>query len=107
MARTPHHPPQGHALRDRLLTCLWWLIFTGGVAAGAAAGLVLALWLALPPLPGLLAIVVGWLGGNAVGWTLAARWVAAVARKTQKETRQTWRGRRATSFRWAYVGISM
>ena len=105
MARTPHHPPQGHALRDRLLTCLWWLIFTGGVAAGTAAGLVLALWLALPTLSGILTLVAGWLVGNAVGWNLAARAADTVARKKRKGARRIWHGRRAASFldTWAAV----
>src|SRR4051794_38815667 len=79
MARTPDGPPRGRSVIDRLIACLWWLIFLGGVGAGTAAGIILALRIALPMLPGLLLIVACWLGGNAAGWRLATRAGAALA----------------------------
>ena len=63
MNRRPTDSPHAKPLADSLSTCVWWLLFVGGVAAGAAAGLVLALWLC----------------GNAAGWTLAAGAFAAPA----------------------------
>ena len=81
MAHIPDGPPQGHTMIDRLIACLWWLSFLGGVGAGVAAGVVLALWLALSPLPGLLLIAACWLAGNAAGWTVAARADAAMTRR--------------------------
>jgi hypothetical protein len=73
---------------DRLLACLWWLVFLGGVGAGAAIGVVLALWLALPPLLGLPLIAACWLGGNAAGWRLAARADAALRRRLTKQRKR-------------------
>ena len=87
MDRTPDRSPR-RPLHDRLIACLWWLTFLGGVAAGTAAGLVLALWLALPPLPGLLLLAACWLGGNAAGWRLAARLGDVAARRAQEREEQ-------------------
>ena len=84
MNRRPPDSPHVKPLADRLSTCVWWLPFVAGATTGAAAGLVLALWLVLPLLPRLLPIVVGWLGGKAAGWTLAALAGAALARRIEK-----------------------
>ena len=88
MDRTPSGPPQGKALRGRLIDCLWWLIFAGSVAAGTAVGVMLALWLALAPPTGLLLIAACWLGGNAAGWTLAARADIAMRQRIRKNTKR-------------------
>lgn len=87
MDRSPHSRPQATALHDRLVSCLWWLIFLGGAAGGTTAGVVLALWLVLPTPTGLLLIVACWLVGNAIGWSLAARLDAALARKEANKDR--------------------
>lgn len=84
MDRTPNESPQRLLMLDRLLACLWWLVILGSVGAGAAIGVVLALWLALPQLPGLLLIAACWLTGNAAGWHLAARTTAALTRRIRK-----------------------
>src|SRR5688572_26280447 len=88
MPRTPTGPPRGPAIFDRLIACLWWLVFLGGVGAGAAAGVVLALWLALPPLPGLPLIAACWLGGNAAGCLMANRATAALTRRIAKRRKR-------------------
>jgi hypothetical protein len=88
MAHIPDGPPQVRTLIDRLIACLWWLIFLGGVGAGAATGVVLALWLALPPLPGLLLVAACWLAGNAAGWQLAARADAAMTRRIKQHRKR-------------------
>jgi uncharacterized protein (DUF58 family) len=81
-------PPQGGSPRDRLITCLWWLIFINGVATGTAIGLVLALWLVVPVPPGLVLIVACWLAGNAAGWALATRADAALARRIERHPKR-------------------
>ncbi len=86
--RSPNGPPQGLSLRDRLIACLWWLIFMGGVAGGTATGVVLALWLLLSPLPGLLLIVACWLCGNVAGWRFAARLDPVAARQDRTKVRR-------------------
>ena len=93
MDRSPNGPPQGLFLRDRLTACLWWLIFMGGVAGGTATGVVLALWMLLSPLPGLLLIVACWLCGNVAGWRFAARLDSVTARNDRKKDRRihAWR----------------
>jgi hypothetical protein len=93
--RSPNGPPQDSFLRDRLFACLWWLIFMGGVAGGTATGVVLALWLLLSPLPGLLLIVACWLCGNVAGWRFAARLDSVAARKDVKKDRRihAWRSK--------------
>jgi hypothetical protein len=73
---------------DQLVACLWWLTFLGGAGAGAAIGVVLALWLALPPLPGLLLISACWLAGNAAGWRLADQADAAMARRIEQHRKR-------------------
>ena len=88
MAQTPTGPPRRISLLGHLAACLWWLIFLGGVGAGAAAGVILALWLALPPLPGLLLIVACWLAGNAAGWTVATRTTACLVRRCKKQPKR-------------------
>ena len=88
MAHIPDGPPQGHTMIDRLIACLWWLSFLGGVGAGVAAGVVLALWLALSPLPGLLLIAACRLAGNAAGWTVAARADAAMTRRIEQRRKR-------------------
>jgi hypothetical protein len=91
---TPNGPQQGTTLRDRLATCLWWLLFMGSVAAGTAIGIMLTLWLLLPPLTGLLLIGACWLCGNVAGWRLAGRCGADGARKKQGKARSidAWQG---------------
>lgn len=84
MAHIPTLSPERLSLLDRLVARLWWLIFLGGVVTGAAVGVVLALWLAPPPLPSFLLIVACWLGGNAAGWRLAAQTDAALTRRIRK-----------------------
>ena len=93
MDRSPNGPPQGLFLRDRLTACLWWLVFMGGVAGGTATGVVLALWMLLSPLPGLLLIVACWLCGNVAGWRFAARLDSVTARNDRKKDRRihAWR----------------
>ncbi len=88
MARTPTGPSFRRSVLDHLVACLWWLIFLGGVGAGTAIGVVLALWLVLPPLPGLLLIVACWLIGNAAGWTAATRTTAALMRRIKKHRKR-------------------
>jgi hypothetical protein len=84
MAHAPTGPQRSVSMLDHLVTCLWWLIFLGGVGAGAAVGIVLALWLTLSPLPGLLLIAACWLVGNAAGWLVATRMAAALTRRIRK-----------------------
>ena len=88
MSRTPTGSSTRLSVLDQLVACLWWLIFLGGVGAGAAVGVILALWLALPPLPGLLLIVACWLAGNAAGWTVATRTTACLVRRFKQQPKR-------------------
>lgn len=88
MARTPTGPPRPHSSTERLIACLWWLVFLGGMGAGTAFGVVLAFWLALPLLPGLLLIVACWLVGNAAGWRFASQADAALTRRMKKDRKR-------------------
>lgn len=100
MDRSPNGPRQGSALRDRLVTCLWWLIFLGGVAGGTAIGVVLTLCLVLSTPTGFLLIGACWLVGNGVGARLATRLDAALARTDSDRNRRGRSGIREVVARW-------
>jgi len=72
--RSPNGPPQGQALRHRLVTYLWWLIFLGAVA--------------------------GWSVGNGGGGHLATRLDAALARTDSDRNRRGRSGICAVVARW-------
>lgn len=88
MARTPTGPSERRFVLDHLVACFWWLLFLGGVGAGVAVGVILALWLTLPALPGLFLIVACWIAGNTAGWWFAAWAEAALAQRLRKQRKR-------------------
>jgi len=86
--QSAHPRPRGTALRDRMVTCLWWLLSLGGVADGTLADVVVALRLGLTTLGRLLLSGACRPRGDIAGWPLAARPDPAVARKELDKDRQ-------------------